>query len=352
MPDPLIPDVDSFVHEKRNAFPFTVPAGENRQVLVDLFVPPGTAPGSYTGTVTVVFAGGSTTVLPFKLTVHTFILPSTSSMGSEYGITSRSLLAGHHMCHPGALCPANASNAAQRFDLYLRYLDMGLMHRISGASHLNDERWTIPAADGNGTWPVVNAWANSETFDRAYGSFMAGRDLPFGLKAARLTGVRLTCSSTPPPAGSALPRSCPSWRTCVDTNGNPTSKGCVDGGNHQVAGSWAQASDEWKGRVTAYWRELFRNFSTAGRSCCTIIIIIIMPLTNPRATTVRTTTWTIIATAPSTSKISGRGLPRCMQCLRLSAAQRRRNFVIPRTVAAPLPSGCRRRARTSICGFR
>eukprot|EP01051_Picozoa_sp_SAG22_P000351 SAG22_NODE_8_length_37215_cov_120.960351_19_plen_1710_part_00 len=44
-PDPLIPDVDSFVHEKRNAFPLTVPAGENRQVLVDLFVPPETPGG-------------------------------------------------------------------------------------------------------------------------------------------------------------------------------------------------------------------------------------------------------------------------------------------------------------------
>ena len=52
-PDPLIPDIDSFVQEKRNAFPLSVPAGENRQVLVDLFVPPDTTPGSYSGFVTV-----------------------------------------------------------------------------------------------------------------------------------------------------------------------------------------------------------------------------------------------------------------------------------------------------------
>ena len=52
-PDPLIPDIDAFVQEKRNAFPLSVPAGENRQVLVDLFVPPDTTPGSYSGFVTV-----------------------------------------------------------------------------------------------------------------------------------------------------------------------------------------------------------------------------------------------------------------------------------------------------------
>ena len=43
--DPLVPDTDIYVGEKRNAFPLTVPAGRNRQVLVDLFVPPGT-PGA------------------------------------------------------------------------------------------------------------------------------------------------------------------------------------------------------------------------------------------------------------------------------------------------------------------
>jgi hypothetical protein len=124
-PDPLIPDVDNFVHEKRNAFPISVPAKESRQVLVDLFIPPDTPAGYYAGTVTVtiVSSGGgrpATTELPFYLTVHNFSLPSTASMGSEYGITSRTILAGHQLCRPGALCRANASEAAERFALFRR----------------------------------------------------------------------------------------------------------------------------------------------------------------------------------------------------------------------------------------
>ena len=38
-PDPLIPDVDAYAGEKRNAFPFDVPAGESRAIWVELFVP-------------------------------------------------------------------------------------------------------------------------------------------------------------------------------------------------------------------------------------------------------------------------------------------------------------------------
>ena len=277
-PDPLIPDVDSFVHEKRNAFPLTVPSGESRQVLVDVFVPPGTPAGDYTGSVTITTSGGGGTTmtsgggggtltkLPFQLTVHNFSLPSTASMGSEYGITSRSILAGHQLCRPGALCPANASDAAERFALFTRYLDMGLMHRISAASQLDDPRWQVPTLDSNGSWPVVAAWSDSETFERAYGSFVsqAGRTLPFGLVGARLTGVRLTCDSMPPAPGSTLPRSCPSWGTCVDASGNPTLKRCLGPHDLSVNGSWLQASDEWKRRVTAFWRELYLNFSRYG----------------------------------------------------------------------------------------
>ena len=41
-PDPLIPRVDRYVHERRNAFPFAVSRGHNQAVWVEVFVP-GTA---------------------------------------------------------------------------------------------------------------------------------------------------------------------------------------------------------------------------------------------------------------------------------------------------------------------
>ncbi|MGZ6126031.1 MAG: DUF4091 domain-containing protein, partial [Myxococcales bacterium] len=47
-PDALVPDVDPIVGEKRNAFPFDVPANESRAVLVDVHAPQGTPAGKYT----------------------------------------------------------------------------------------------------------------------------------------------------------------------------------------------------------------------------------------------------------------------------------------------------------------
>src|SRR5439155_20663081 len=66
-PDPLVPDVDTYANEKRNAFPFDVPAGEVRAIWVELFVPPGTAAGMYTGGVTVHAAGAADVSVPVHL---------------------------------------------------------------------------------------------------------------------------------------------------------------------------------------------------------------------------------------------------------------------------------------------
>src|SRR5215831_6445779 len=40
-PDALVPDVDEVANEKRNAFPFDVPSGQNRVVWVEVHVPQG-----------------------------------------------------------------------------------------------------------------------------------------------------------------------------------------------------------------------------------------------------------------------------------------------------------------------
>jgi hypothetical protein len=101
------------VGQKRNAFPVSVPPAQNRLLLVDLFVPPGAPPGVHPGTVTLT-AGGATKVLPFKLTIFGHTLPSTASMQSDYGMSQRSIFAGHHISSPGA--PTQAAR-----DLYKRY---------------------------------------------------------------------------------------------------------------------------------------------------------------------------------------------------------------------------------------
>src|ERR1022692_5191487 len=48
-PDPLIPRVDRYAHEARNAFPFTVRRGRNQPLWVEVFVPVTAHPGKYAG---------------------------------------------------------------------------------------------------------------------------------------------------------------------------------------------------------------------------------------------------------------------------------------------------------------
>jgi hypothetical protein len=88
-PDALIPTVDPYFHERRNAFPVNIPAGENRVALVDVLVPQDAAPGSYDGAISVT-ADGFNVTLPLNLEVLDFALPKTSSLSSLFGSWSYS----------------------------------------------------------------------------------------------------------------------------------------------------------------------------------------------------------------------------------------------------------------------
>ena len=218
-PDPLIPDVDSYFGQTRNALPVTVPTGENRQLLIDLFVPPDAKPGSYQGAVAVSTADAQGLVtLPFNLQVFAHTLPSTASMQSDYGMSKKSIAAGHHMSATDLDSPAQQQ-------LYKRYLDAGLMYRISGGSAMQT---ALGFAD----------------FEEQYGSFVnkTGRDLPFGMRGARLTAVRLPCNTLGNGDGSH--HGCPVF---VATNS-----------------SWANASAAWTKSVTRYWAAVYANFSRHG----------------------------------------------------------------------------------------
>lgn len=85
-PDALIPAVDPFYAEARNAFPVTVPAGENRVAWVDVLVPIAQAAGAYDGTLRVTGDGGLDVAVPVHLEVLSLELPSTSSMRSAFGM--------------------------------------------------------------------------------------------------------------------------------------------------------------------------------------------------------------------------------------------------------------------------
>ncbi|HEX7622026.1 MAG TPA: glycoside hydrolase domain-containing protein, partial [Anaeromyxobacteraceae bacterium] len=157
-PDALIPDVDDVVGEKRNAFPFDVPAGEARALWIEAFVPASAPPGQYTATVTVRATGQADLTIPVSLTVWNFTLPSTSSLKSHFGL------------YYGDLPAAHGVSGDAFSTLRARYAQLGLDHRIS-ISDLDD---------GNGD---LNHYA------AFYGALFDGR-APTQLQGARLTSAQ------------------------------------------------------------------------------------------------------------------------------------------------------------------
>ena len=170
VPDGLVPVVDLFYGETRNAFPFDVPAGENRLVWVDVFVPSETQAGEYSGTVTVSSAAGDE-VLDLRLEVWGFDLPSTSSLDIAFGFEGWGNLFGHFddpHSHYDDIVP-----------LAQLYVTSALMHRITLESMLIED------------WDLYADPIDWDAFDARWGSFFDGIDLPFGLQNARVTSVRL-----------------------------------------------------------------------------------------------------------------------------------------------------------------
>ena len=123
-PDALIPAVDPWFGEQRNAFPVNVPAGENRIAWIDVFVPQGTPPGTYSGTVTVADAG-TTVQVPVSLKVISATLPSTSSLENSFSTNYRAPCdahTGHFACN---------WDEAQRWRLQSLYAQAALDNRIT-----------------------------------------------------------------------------------------------------------------------------------------------------------------------------------------------------------------------------
>ncbi|HEX9050639.1 MAG TPA: glycoside hydrolase domain-containing protein [Anaeromyxobacter sp.] len=162
-PDALVPAVDEIVGEARNAFPFDVPDGESRAIWAEVHVPADAAPGDYTGSVTVSWAGGSATV-PVTLTVWPFAIPSTASLETSFGLGYGALPAEHGVSWGDDLSALRA-----------RYGQLGLEHRIS-LSKIDD---------GNPDLAHLTAF---------YGGELDGT-LSTALRGARLTSYELVGSA-------------------------------------------------------------------------------------------------------------------------------------------------------------
>jgi hypothetical protein len=125
IPDGLVPDTDEVYGERRNAFPFSVPAGESRAIWVEVLVPADATAGDYTGTVNVTWDGGSKAI-PVTLTVWPFKLPSTASLKTAFGFTWGALNTAHGVSTGDAIASLRAA-----------YNRFALDHRIT-LSHVDD----------------------------------------------------------------------------------------------------------------------------------------------------------------------------------------------------------------------
>ena len=169
-PDPLVPDVDTYVGEKRNAFPVTVPANETRVVWVDVLVPIDQAPGDYVGAIAIDVGGAMQASVAVKLHVGNFALPSTATLTSAYGMD----FGGAPKAHCGGAYPfcatEDAANAIR--ELYLR---AALDHRITisnadfqppfGGSLAPFEKYVLPLVNGTGPTRLVGAKLTTVVLD-------------------------------------------------------------------------------------------------------------------------------------------------------------------------------------------
>jgi hypothetical protein len=150
-PDPLIPDVDDYAGEQRNAFPFDVPAGEARAIWVEVFVPRDAPAGLQVGRVELLAQGWSATV-PVELRVRDFSLPPSSSLPVTFGITGNavhdlrrySLAALRHRIslHGGSMEPAAMVGGAVDFRAYDAEVGPFLDGKADPGGPAEGARWT------------------------------------------------------------------------------------------------------------------------------------------------------------------------------------------------------------------
>ena len=182
-PDALIPDVDSFVGEKRNAFPFSVPAGESRAVLIDIHVPIDAPAGAYFGRV--LLSGGVSDSVPVTLKVWNFAIPSTATLRSAFGMNWNGPCLGHG--------DGSCGKAAAETVLRNRYVTAALDNRFS----IDTPEMGSPVADDGST-----RWAE---FDSSAGPFLDGT------APTRLPGARLTSLRAQTPSGSLSSGAARAW---------------------------------------------------------------------------------------------------------------------------------------------
>ncbi len=173
-PDPLVPKLDDFYGETRNAFPVTVSAGRSQPFYLELHVPAGQPPGGYAGAATASFSDGTSASVPVTLRVRAFALPSTSSLTTAFGFDWDGPCVGHFGGYGAPNCTDPQLEA-----LNALYFQDALNHRLTISALV----YAPPVSSGQGSF---------STFDQLYGPFLNGTALtkPDQLQGAQLTSIQ------------------------------------------------------------------------------------------------------------------------------------------------------------------
>ncbi len=179
-PDPLVPRIDRYAHEKRNAFPFNVQVGRNQPLWVEIFVPPAANPGAYTGSARISIDGAVKVLVPIHVVVWSFTLPSTSKLKSSFGFSGIAALKQHR---------GQYTNDEDLYAITRLYAKAALRHRISihGGS-------MVPPKYSYDSGRMRLQWS---TYDAEVGPFLDGVAISEGepLHGAKVTSVEIR---TPP----------------------------------------------------------------------------------------------------------------------------------------------------------
>jgi Domain of unknown function (DUF4091) len=178
-PDPLIPAVDPYYRQTRNAFPFTIVPNHTQSVWVDVLTPSAAPSGYYTGTVTVSNGSAVLATLPIRFKVWDWVMPSSASLKSTTGVSFQgfcdqvygSLIA--CTAYPGANTTDKAVTLTH-IDTTVLFLD----HRVSLSGAIYP--------------PVTNN--DFTAFDATYGPLLNGT--PANTKTM-LPGARMTTLQYP-----------------------------------------------------------------------------------------------------------------------------------------------------------
>lgn len=194
-PDPLVPRVDAYRGERRNAFPFDLRAGRNQPLWIEVYVPPGTAAGLYRGGLRVSAEGRPALVVPWTLEVLPFELPSTSTLRSSFGFSGIAALRAHY---------GGYTDDEDLYRLSELYARAALRHRLS----LHGGSFVPPTATFDEA-PPRTARVDWSGWERELGPFLDGT--VFG-PGEPLAGARITSFDVRTIAGLDEARTVAYWR--------------------------------------------------------------------------------------------------------------------------------------------